>query len=65
MLSCLFPYTLLYIYTTARSTSFAKVKVIVKAEVTIAAVRHVCFFFDAKLRQKFHSAKKYARIFSF
>ena len=44
-LSCLLPYTL-FIYTTTRFTLFAKVKVIIEAEVKLVAVSHrviLCF----------------------
>ena len=54
---------LIYIYTTTRFTSFAKVKVIVKAEIAIAAVSHLSSFFDAKVIQFCFSAKRMSNYF--
>ena len=56
---------LIYIYTTTRFTSFAKVKVIVKAEVTIACVCHLFAYCDAKVSHFCLSAKKNTKFFSF
>lgn len=55
---------LIYIYTTTRFTSFAKVKVIVKAEIAIAVLSHLFSFFDAKVRQFCFSAKRMTKYFS-
>ena len=52
-------YLIIYIrYTTTRFTSFAKVKVIIKAEEGIAVLCHFSLFSVAKLQYFFHSAKK-------
>ena len=55
---------LIYIYTTTRFTSFAKVKVIVKSEVEIAVLSHLLLFSDAKVRQFCFSAKRMRNYFS-
>ena len=54
---------LIYIYTTTRFTSFAKVKVIVKAEIAIAVLSHLSLFFDAKVIQFCFSAKRMPNYF--
>ena len=57
---CVIPY---YIYTTTRFTSFAKVKVIIKAEEGIAVLCHLSLFSGANLIQFFYSAKQKSDFF--